>query len=209
MTTTRDRQKFLRQRFNRLTFQYHLNPFTRWVGRSELAVLRDMIPPPPHPGETHALDFGCGAGRIAAMLLELGYRVTGYDISSGMLDQARAPIGKRPDMIFTSDPQAITGPWPLIVSLGVLDYYPDSASLFEEWRRLLSPDGSLLVTVPNANSPLAWLYTFLSCFTCQAYATTLEKLMPSVWSTGLILLDVQFAFPRRWWGHTIVFAFQD
>ena len=53
MTTTRDRQKFLRQRFNRLTFQYHLNPFTRWVGRSELAVLRDMIPPPPHPGETH------------------------------------------------------------------------------------------------------------------------------------------------------------
>ena len=208
MTTTPDRINFLRQRFDRLTFQYHLNPFTRWVGYSELSVLRKMIPTAPRPGENRALDLGCGTGRVTAMLLELGYNVTAYDISSRMLDRARTNIGKRPDVFFTSDPNEISNPWPLIVSLGVLDYYPDKTSILNEWRQLLSNDGRLLVTVPNANSPFVWVYTSLSRFTCQAYSTTAEKLAPAVWYSGLSLLDVQFAFPHRWWGHTIVLSFR-
>jgi SAM-dependent methyltransferase len=37
-----------------------------------------------------ALDFGCGTGRSARFLRDLGYEVTGVDISGPMLDRARA-----------------------------------------------------------------------------------------------------------------------
>ena len=44
---------------------------------------------PVAPGDT-ALDFGCGAGRSSRFLRDLGFRVTGVDISADMLAHARA-----------------------------------------------------------------------------------------------------------------------
>jgi len=201
-----ERHDFFCQRFDRLSTCYRYNPFTRWVGRGELATLREMVPPPHQPGITPALDFGCGTGRVTSLLLKAGYRVTGYDLSPGMVERARAAIGERPDVRFTSDPEVAKGPWALIAALGVLDYYPDSAALWKEWERLILPGGTLLVTAPNAHSPLARVYTMLSRFTCQAYAATFEKLTASAWMAGFTLVDVRFAFPRRWWGHTMVLA---
>ncbi len=203
---TSEKLSYLRRRFNRLSNYYSYNPFTRWVGASELGALRHVLPRPAQQGETPALDFGCGTGRVTQLLLEAGYSVMGYDLSPGMLQQARAAIGERKDVRFTSDSEAVRGPWALIASLGVLDYYPDSAALWKEWRQLIRPGGTLLVTAPNARSPLARIYTTLSRFTCQAYATTLENLKTSARETGFTPLDVRFAFPRLWWGHTIVMA---
>ncbi len=142
------------------------------------------------------------------MLLEMGFKVTGYDISPGMLEQARIAIGERPEVLFTADREAIHGPWQLIVALGVLDYYKDTTSLWNEWKQLLAPGGILLVTAPNARSPLAWFYTFFSRFTCQAYATTPEKLLPLAEASGLSMLDLKTVFPQNRWGHTTVLGFR-
>lgn len=198
----------IRQRFDRRARQYARNPITHWIGHSELTALRSMIPTPLQPGKNTALDFGCGTGRVTAILLDLGYYVTGYDISPRMLDQARIAIGANAHVTFTSNPQELRGSWPLIVSLGVLDYYPDSTPLWQEWRRLLSAGGILLVTAPNVHSPLARLYVLLSRFTCQAYATTSEKLTSTAQLAGFACLGIQTVFPRREWGHTIVAGFQ-
>jgi len=206
--TMNDRHTFFRQQFDRLAPGYKHNIFTHWMGRSELAALRAMIPPPSRVGITPALDFGCGPGRAVALMLDLGYRVTGYDLSPQMLALARNTIGERPDVTFTSNPEALQDSYPLIVSLGVLDYYPDTASLWQEWRRLLSPGGVLLVTAPNARSPLARGYTVVSRFTCQAYTTTLDKLATTAGAVGFTLAEMRFAFPNRWWGHTLVLKFQ-
>lgn len=203
-----EQHSFIRRKFDLHASQYLRNPVTHWVGRSELATLKSMIPRPQKAGESVALDFGCGTGRVTALLLELGYDVTGYDLSPAMLERARALLGENPNVLFTSDPQDLGGRWPLIVSLGVLDYYPDSTSLWDEWSQLLAPDGKLLVTAPNALSPLAWFYAFFSRFTCQAYVTTLEALMPAAQAAGFSLFDVKFAFPQYKWGHTIVLGFQ-
>jgi len=203
-----ERYSLIRKDFDRHARHYLRNPITHWVGRSELAVLRSMISPAAEPGISPALDFGCGTGRVTALLLEFGYRVTAYDLSPRMLDRARAAFGERTNTIFTSDPQALNGTWPLIVSLGVVDYYPDSSPLWKEWQRLLSAGGKLLITAPNAHSPLAYVYVLASRFTCQSYSSTIETLTPIAHSTGFTLSEIQFAFPSRPWGHTLVASFR-
>lgn len=198
----------IRQRFDRRAIQYLRNPITQWVGRSELSALREMLPLLKQSAENRALDFGCGTGRVTAMLLEMGWKVTGFDISSGMLEQARIAMGKHPDVIFTSDPDSLHDQWPVIVALGVLDYYEDTTPLWQQWRRLLAPGGTLLVTAPNARSPLAWFYAFCSRFTCQAYVTTPESLLPVAKAHGFSMISLKTVFPQQQWGHTFVLGFQ-
>jgi SAM-dependent methyltransferase len=202
--TSNETPAYLLKRFNQLSNFYRYNPFTHWVGASELAAIRDLLPQPAQYGQSPALDFGCGTGRITKLLLEAGYCATGYDLSPGMVAEARAAIGDRKDARFTSDPKTVTGPWPLIVALGVLDYYPDSLPIWQEWRRLIQRGGTLLVTAPNSYSPLARVYTTLSRFTCQAYTAPFEKLTAIAWEAGFTTVDIRFAFPHHWWGHTVV-----
>jgi len=207
MTIT-ERYSQLRQSFDRRADQYMRNPLTHWIGHSELTALKEMIPPPKKTGEYRALDFGCGTGRVTAMLLEMKYKVTGYDISPGMLERARSAMGDHPEVLFTSTLDAVEGQWPLIVALGVLDYYKDTTPLWSEWSRLLAPGGILLVTAPNARSPLAWIYAWISRFTCQAHVTAPEWLNPAAEAQGFSMTGLRTVFPRYRWGHTIVMSFR-
>lgn len=50
------------------------------------------------PGQD-VLDMPCGTGRITSMLLELGFRVTGADISEEMLACARNKLGAHPNLV--------------------------------------------------------------------------------------------------------------
>lgn len=51
----------------------------------EAAFVADLVAPP-----ARVLDAGCGTGRVAVRLAELGYDVVGVDVDDTMLDVARA-----------------------------------------------------------------------------------------------------------------------
>jgi SAM-dependent methyltransferase len=51
----------------------------------EATFVADLMPAP-----ARVLDAGCGTGRVAVRLHELGYDVVGVDVDPAMLDQARA-----------------------------------------------------------------------------------------------------------------------
>ncbi|WCM28047.1 class I SAM-dependent methyltransferase [Sphingomonas sp. QA11] len=53
---------------------------------SVIAHIRDRYDPDFHP--RHAIDFGCGVGRLALAMAKVADRVTGVDISPGMLVEA-------------------------------------------------------------------------------------------------------------------------
>jgi len=63
---------------------YMDNPFTRNTMQEVDFVLQELS----LPKHSHILDMGCGTGRHAIELAKRGYRVTGVDISSGMLAEA-------------------------------------------------------------------------------------------------------------------------
>jgi len=72
--------------FNNHANTYDDNPFT-FHTEMEVAFLLALYPV---PKGSRFLDIGCGTGRHAIELAKRGFRVTGVDFSSGMLNVARA-----------------------------------------------------------------------------------------------------------------------
>jgi SAM-dependent methyltransferase len=70
--------------FDRVAPSYMQEVFTQDTVR-EVAFLSEQFSKPP----SRLLDLGCGTGRHSVGLAALGYRVTGVDLSQGMLNQAR------------------------------------------------------------------------------------------------------------------------
>jgi len=69
---------------------YMENPFTKNTLEEVDFVLEELKLPP----GSHILDVGCGTGRHAVELAKRGYHVTGVDISSGMLAEAKKAAKK-------------------------------------------------------------------------------------------------------------------
>ena len=93
------------------------------------------------------LDPGCGTGWQAAGLRRAaaGVRVVGADLAAGMLGRARA-AGAWP--LLQADAGALPlagGSVDLVVTRGLLHHLPDVAAALAEWRRVLRPDGAVVV----------------------------------------------------------------
>ena len=98
------------------------------------------------------LDFGCGAGVIARYLAARGFRLSGCDVSSEMIDLARQNANSTGIQWAVCD----NGPLPYpdqafaaVIGSSVLEYVVDLAGSIRDLRRVLKPGGWLLVTVPD------------------------------------------------------------
>jgi SAM-dependent methyltransferase len=101
------------------------------------------------------LDVPCGFGRIARPLHDLGYRVTGSDLSEVQLDLARrrnpGPTYVRADM--RHPPQ---GPFDAVLNIyNSFGYFADPAddrAALAAWYQVLRPGGRLLMVVANRDA---------------------------------------------------------
>ena len=116
----------------------------------------DAGPPPRHlarfvrglPAAEHALDLGCGDGRLTKELT--ADRVTGADVSELALSRAR---GRLPDVEFVQlVPDEllpfIDGSFDLVVCVETIEHVRDVQLFVSEVRRVLSPEGTFAVTTP-------------------------------------------------------------
>lgn len=81
-----DRPRVWQQFFDQHAPHYNQNPFTANT-RAEVEFLVHLLE---LPAGSRILDVGCGTGRHSVMLAQMGYRMTGLDVSEGMLREARA-----------------------------------------------------------------------------------------------------------------------
>lgn len=107
---------------------------------------------------------------------------------------------------FTSSVQQLSGrKWPLVTCIGVLDYYPDPQPLLIELKQFLELDGKLVVTFPNAWSPMGWVYFLLSRFTTPARPSFAGFVQRRAGDCGLVVSAVSYAFPPvHLIGYTVV-----
>jgi SAM-dependent methyltransferase len=94
------------------------------------------------------LDAGTGTGSIALLAAELGYAVTGVDLSAGMLERARRKAAERGlDAVFVEAPAETPppGPFDAVVERHVVWTLPHPIEALEAWRRVVVPGGRLVL----------------------------------------------------------------
>jgi SAM-dependent methyltransferase len=94
------------------------------------------------PGARTALDVGCGTGKLARRLAARGLSVTGVDVSTRVLDIARA-IGPDGIEYRHEDGQRATGRYDFITCVAALHHMP--ADAMAALRERLNPGGVLAV----------------------------------------------------------------
>ncbi len=109
--------------------------------RSSHALLAEAVDPSAH----RILDLGCGAGHLARQLSASGHRVTGIDLeeqSGEVFDRfMRADLNHGlPDGLGTFDQ---------VVAADVLEHLARPEELLRQLHDHVTPDGALLVSIPN------------------------------------------------------------
>lgn len=103
------------------------------------------------------LDLACGEGRYTRAFASMGHRVTGLDLSSDLLEEARqrspglpgAPTYLRADMREIPFFEQFDAVVSLFTSFGYFDERADDERVLEGIARALVPGGRLLLDLPN------------------------------------------------------------
>ncbi|NLS45238.1 MAG: class I SAM-dependent methyltransferase [Firmicutes bacterium] len=109
------------------------------------------------------LDIGCGTGNFSIKLAELGYQVTGIDISKRMLEQAkRKAQAKSLDIQFHAmDVHNLEFPdnhFDGAVSMAAFEFIAKPDEAFIEMMRVLKPGGQILIGTINSESSWGQFY---------------------------------------------------
>ena len=107
-----------------------------------------------HVRGSRALDFGCGTGRSTRFLRDLGFGVTGVDISEPMLEQARGRDPRGDYRLVADGSLAALGAatFDLVLAAFTFDNIPTDerkTSALSALRRLLAPDGRVAAVVSS------------------------------------------------------------
>jgi SAM-dependent methyltransferase len=99
------------------------------------------------------LDVGCGSGRLLASLPE-HHTPYGIEIDSGVAEQARARLSSRQGQVFVADGPSGLSQMPDAFFSGILmksylEHETSPLKVLLEARRVLKPDGRLIIKVPN------------------------------------------------------------
>ncbi len=123
----------------------------------ELRIAVGAIRPP-----KHVLDLGCGDGRITLSLADMGYRVTGVDVSSVGLAKLQSIAEEhgvdRQLTLIHGDIRSIALPeqaFDMVIAETVFDHLPasDVDSAFEATVKALKPGGILYAKVHTVDDP--------------------------------------------------------
>jgi SAM-dependent methyltransferase len=99
------------------------------------------------------LDVGCGEGFVLSHFLALGWQVSGIDFSRAGVEQMNpdcAPFVQQGDVFQLLEARIAMGDKYGLVWLGnVLEHVLDPVGLLNSLRRIVSPSGMLVATVPN------------------------------------------------------------
>jgi ubiquinone/menaquinone biosynthesis C-methylase UbiE len=136
--------------WNKMSAHWQANSEEMWETGSRktiLPVLTRYI----QPDKGRVLDAGCGDGYGSAKLAELGFQVTGLDISEEMIKKAETRIKPGLALSFVkADLRKLPFPehsFQAIMAINVLEWTDDPREMLTELKRYLQPGGLLALGI--------------------------------------------------------------
>lgn len=163
---------------------------------------QEILPQLPRNKEIRILDVGCGTGFFSILLAQKGYNLTGIDLTPAMITEAKALSGSIncPCDFFVEDAENLSFPdesFDVIIARNLMWNLTNPAKAYQEWLRVLIPNGILLnydaeYAKNNAETP----------FINYAHANIPQKLLDEC-QTIYQLLDISNC-NRPIWDQTIL-----
>ncbi len=108
------------------------------------------------PSRGNILDYGCGPGRISALLAGRGFNVLGLDPSPAMILSARQQRLNALEVEFelceTRPLETQKDAFDAIVCSSVIEYEPQPLRLLQRFSAALRPSGALIISFANSRS---------------------------------------------------------
>lgn len=105
-----------------------------------------------------ALDVGCGDGSFLEGLAQRGWEVFGTELSASIAATAKQRLGDRVLVKETETTAYPEASFDLITFWHVLEHVDNPRKALAEARRLIKPNGTVLIAVPNIRSLQAHLF---------------------------------------------------
>jgi 2-polyprenyl-3-methyl-5-hydroxy-6-metoxy-1,4-benzoquinol methylase len=99
------------------------------------------------------LDFGCSWGFGTAQLIAAGLDATGFELSRRRAELGRKALGVPIETDFRQLVMRSAGQFTLIYADHVIEHLFDLRSVLDDFEKLLSPSGHLVLFVPNGGGP--------------------------------------------------------
>lgn len=107
-----------------------------------------------HPKKGKLLDIGAGTGDFLANAVQNGWKATGIEPS---LKAKEIALSKAVNFAETSH-ELLSNSFDIITMWHVLEHVPDLDAQISELKRLIKPDGTIVIAVPNFKSHDARIY---------------------------------------------------
>ena len=144
-----------------------------------------------------ALELGCGPGTWTPLLARRAQRVVAVDLSTRMLEQARAAVLNENVTFVNADAARYStdSKFDIVMSVRVLEYIPEWRSILAKLQDLVAPDGRAVIVTKTPVS--VWRGTGRERWFgphTMARRITGRKLDDSFWQEYLPVRDVRQAF---------------
>ena len=141
------------------------------------------------PG-TRVLDLGFGEGYGAPILSTAGAHYTGLEVDPEMVEHAAAEYGVDVGLYDGTSIPAPDGAFDLVVAFQIIGYFQDPQPWLREIRRVLTPDGTALITTPNRvwrldEGQRPWNRHHANEYTADAFRERLAAVFSSVTVYGV------------------------
>lgn len=196
----RETSGYYRNEFNRLALVYDLGVRMTFRAIGGEAAFRHAIAGAldVQPGH-RVLDVGCGTGTLLKLLSAQagpGGRLTGVDLSEGMLEVARAKLAGQPAEFILANAEDLSFPDAsfdrVTTSLAVHEMtVAGRLNTLKEMRRVLKPDG--LAAVAEMRPPDTWYLRLAARFMGLVETATLTDM----WESGLFREMGEAGFTER------------
>ena len=148
------------------------------------------------------LDVGCGTGLMSARLAASGRHVLGVDISMAMIERARRMSDTRMTFLH-GDAEKLPAEdraFDAVVSLISFHHYPNPTRTVAEFRRVLRPNGRLVLIAFDRNSRYIALAQktnrWIKSLAGKSWQKTSDEIVTLLRDAGFTRIEIK---PVRYW----------